>query len=109
MKSVILAALALWLSSAAVEAQQVKLRPESVRGKTLILSGGQTIEYRADGSYLHQKDGRSSPGQWRIAPDGGVCVVFPNGRSRCDYYFEGDGVLYLGNAHGKLFRVRTAR
>ena len=102
--------LALASSSITARAQQVKLKPEAVRGKTIVMAGGAHHEYRSDGSYIFRNGNQFGYGGWQISADGGVCVFFnASNISRCIHYFEGDGVLFVGDAHGKLRRVRAVK
>ena len=85
------------------------LNPAAIRGKTVMLDEGSTLEYRADGTYVYTIGGRASRGNWNIGANGAVCVNFPNGRGRCDNYLEQNGKLYLRNSGGNLYQVKFAR
>jgi hypothetical protein len=87
----------------------VPLNPSSIRGKTVMLDEGSSLEYRSDGVYVYTIGGRAQHGTWRIGPNGSVCADFPNGRGRCDFYLENGSSLYLRNSYGKLFKVRFAK
>jgi hypothetical protein len=97
--------------SARLAQQHMRLTPEAVKGRSILLANGNTAHYHRDGTYTFQSanGATGSPGRWKIAADGGVCVDFSNGRSRCDHYVEKDGALYIRNVQGNLFKVRFAR
>ena len=44
----------------------ISLVRESIRGKTVMLDEGSTLEYRADGSYVYSIGGGVSRGKWRL-------------------------------------------
>ena len=87
----------------------IPLNPATIRGKTVMLDEGSSLEYRSDGVYVYTLGGRAQQGTWRIGNSGAVCVDFPNGRGRCDFYLEDGKSLYLKNSYGKLFKVRFAK
>ncbi len=84
----------------------IPLNPSTIRGKTVMLDEGSSLEYRSDGVYVYTLGGRAQQGKWRIGPNGSVCVDFPSGRGRCDFYLENGNSLYLRNSFGKMFKVR---
>jgi hypothetical protein len=97
------------LGSGFALADFIPLNPASIRGKTVMLDEGSTLEYRTDGSYVYTLGGNVSRGRWNIGANGAVCVKFPNGKGRCDFYLEQNGKLYLRNSGGNLYRVQFAR
>ncbi len=105
-------ALVLAVTLVATDAQAsdyIPLNPSTIRGKTILLDEGSSLEYRANGVYVYTLGGRAQQGTWRIGPNGAVCVDFPNGRGRCDFYLENGSSLFLRNSFGKLFKVRFAQ
>lgn len=98
------------LTTPAVQASDyIPLNPSAIRGKTILLDEGSSLEYRANGVYVYTLGGRAQQGTWRIGANGAVCVDFPNGRGRCDFYLENGSSLFLRNSFGKLFKVRFAQ
>jgi hypothetical protein len=90
-------------------AEFIQLNPGTIRGKTVMLDEGSTLQYGADGSYVYTLGGRVSRGKWSIGSNGAVCIAFANGGGRCDTYLEQNGKLYLRNSNGSLYRVQFAR
>jgi hypothetical protein len=84
-------------------------KSREIRGKTVMLDEGSTLQYGADGSYVYTLGGRVSRGKWSIGSNGAVCIAFANGGGRCDTYLEQNGKLYLRNSNGSLYRVQFAR
>ncbi|MBI3699954.1 MAG: hypothetical protein HY242_05840 [Afipia sp.] len=105
----IVALSAMLTSFAAQASDYIPLNPSTIRGKTILLDEGSSLEYRANGIYVYTLGGRSQQGTWRIGANGAVCVDFPNGRGRCDFYLENGSSLFLRNSYGKLFKVRFAQ
>jgi len=91
------------------QAEFIQLGAGAIRGRTILLDEGSTLEYRADGSYVYSLGDRVSRGKWRIGANGAVCVDFERGGGRCDIYLEQNGSLYLRNSRGNQFKVRFAR
>jgi len=89
-------------------AQFISVSPSTISGKTILLDEGSSLRYGSDRTYVYTLGGRVSQGKWRIGPNGAVCIDFPNGGGRCDFYLEQNGSLYLKNSSGRLFKVRFA-
>lgn len=89
-------------------AQFIAVSPSTISGKTILLDEGSSLQYGRDRTYVYTLGGRVSRGKWRIGPGGAVCIDFPNGGGRCDFYLEQNGSLYLKNSQGRLFKVRFA-
>jgi len=89
-------------------AQFISVSPSMISGKTILLDEGSSLQYGSDRTYVYTIGGRVSRGKWRIGPNGAVCIDFPGGGGRCDFYLEQNGSLFLRNSYGKLFKVRFA-
>src|SRR4051794_466653 len=78
-------------------AQFISVSPSTISGRTILLDEGSSLQYGRDKTYVYTIGGRVSRGKWRIGPNGAVCIDFPNGGGRCDFYLEQNGSLYLKN------------
>ena len=114
------ALIALLLTAGAVSAQG--LRDGDARmdaaGMTDALSGqvveffdGSLARYGADGSYTYRYTPTDPEwiGTWEAQDDSRVCVMFENGRGRCDTYVRADGRLVLITSGGLRFPTREVR
>jgi hypothetical protein len=63
--------------------------------------------YGADGAYTYTyASGEMASGSFTIKEDGKVCVIFTNGRDRCDRFVSSRGKIILLTAQGHRFPVR---
>ena len=106
---ILISLLAISNSHAGNSNEFIPLGAAAIRGKTVMLDEGSTLEYRSDGSYVYTLGTRVSRGQWRVGNNSQICVDFSGGNGRCDSYLEMNGGLYLKNSYGKLFKVRFAK
>jgi len=78
---------------------------------------GNTITFFDDGqaryfsdetySYTYGNNGGTAHGQYKVFPDGIVCVDFTNGFSRCDLFVINGGRLVMATSEGTRFPIRT--
>lgn len=81
------------------------------------LTAGQTLEffdagqskYSHGGAYSYTyASGLSAFGQYRVEPDGTVCVTYRNGAGRCDRYVRSGERIVLLTERGERFPVRES-
>lgn len=78
-----------------------------VAGHTVVFYDDGRSKYSVGGSYSYTyASGESAFGQYSIAPDGTVCVIYRNGFDRCDRYVESGGRIVLLTQKGLRFPVR---
>ena len=68
--------------------------------------GGQA-RYSAGGSYSYTyESGATAYGRFEVGPDGVVCILFRNGRDRCDMFVRSHGRLVMVTQSGDRFPIR---
>lgn len=68
--------------------------------------GGQS-RYSAGGAYSYTYQGGGTAfGTYDVRPDGAVCVLFRNGRDRCDRFVRSHGRLVMITQSGDRFPIR---
>jgi len=68
--------------------------------------GGQS-RYSAGGAYSYTYQGGGTAfGQYEIGPDGVICIVFNNGRDRCDRFVRSHGRLVMITQSGDRYPIR---
>ena len=68
--------------------------------------GGQS-RYGADGSYSYTyQGGGTAHGQFEIASDGVICILYNNGRGRCDTFVWSHDRLVMLTEKGERFPIR---
>ncbi|MDF1726722.1 MAG: hypothetical protein P1U53_03125 [Sulfitobacter sp.] len=68
--------------------------------------GGQS-RYSADGgySYTYQSGGRAL-GTYEIGTEGMICILFDNGRDRCDRFVTSHGRVVMITEEGERYPIR---
>lgn len=68
--------------------------------------GGQS-RYSEGGSYSYTYQGGGTAfGTFEIGPDGVICILFQNGRDRCDQFVRSHGRLVMITQSGDRFPIR---
>ena len=68
--------------------------------------GGQS-RYSVGGSYSYSYAGGGTAfGRFTVAQDGTVCIIYRNGRDRCDRFVHSHGRLVMLTAGGQRFAIR---
>ena len=68
---------------------------------------GGISHYSVGGAYSYTYAGGGTAfGQFRVGPDGVVCVDFRNGRQRCDQFVRSHGRVVMITEDGQRFPVR---
>lgn len=68
--------------------------------------GGQS-RYSAGGAYSYTyQGGGTAYGAYEIGPDGVICILFQNGRDRCDKFVRSHGRLVMITQSGDRFPIR---
>ena len=79
----------------------------ATEGRTLVFYDDGRASYAVGGAYSYAyASGATAYGRFDIAEDGEVCVVFRNGRDRCDRFVRSNGRLVLLTQAGGRFPVR---
>jgi hypothetical protein len=102
----------------AVSAQDWSIRPGDrlltrievdalTAGRTLVFYDDGQSKYSHGGSYSYTyASGQTAFGQYRIEPDGTVCISYRNGFARCDRYVENGARIVLLTEGGERFPLR---
>lgn len=80
----------------------------SMTGQHLIefFEGGQS-RYSVGGSYSYTyRGGGTAYGRYNIGADGTICILFRNGRDRCDRFVQSHGRLVMITQTGDRFPIR---
>lgn len=68
--------------------------------------GGQS-RYSTGGAYSYTyKSGGTAFGRFEIRPDGAICVLFDNGRGRCDFFVRSHGRIVMITQSGDRYPIR---
>lgn len=68
--------------------------------------GGQS-RYSVGGSYSYTYEGGGTAfGAFDVGPDGVICVIYRNGRDRCDRFVRSHGRLVMITQSGDRFPIR---
>ena len=88
------------------EEMDVQAVTSRVVGQEILFMDGGLASYRDDGRYAYTyQGGRAFEGNYSIADDGSICVVFDSGRTRCDLYvLHGERLVMITEA-GQRFPV----
>lgn len=71
-------------------------------GKTATFGDGGRATYRTNGTYQFRAGSQVYRGKYTVG-DGMVCVLFDNGRSRCDRYVKsGNGYVLINQSGGRF-------
>lgn len=89
------------------ETRARKLSLDTVAGRRITLASGRQYTYRRDGTFsIQDDDGDRYTGNWSIAHQNVIDMVFSDGDTQQLFYVTVDGKLYLRNAEvgGRLGR-----
>lgn len=68
--------------------------------------GGQS-RYSVGGAYSYTYQGGGTAfGQFEVGPDGVICIIFNNGRGRCDRFVRSHGRVVMITETGDRFPIR---
>lgn len=68
--------------------------------------GGQS-RYSTGGAYSYTyKSGGTAFGKFEVRPDGAICVLFNNGRDRCDFFVHSHGRVVMITQSGERYPIR---
>ncbi|WP_299413056.1 hypothetical protein [uncultured Sulfitobacter sp.] len=68
--------------------------------------GGQS-RYSAGGAYSYSYEGGGTAfGTYSVAADGTICILYRNGRDRCDRFVRSHGRLVMLTQDGQRFAIR---
>mgnify|MGYP003624552439 FL=1 len=76
-------------------------------GKILTFYEGGQSRYSVGGAYSYSyQSGATEFGHFEVRSEGDVCIMFTNGRARCDRFVRSHGRLVLLTEDGGRFPVR---
>lgn len=82
----------------------------ALEGRTLTFYDDGRSKYEAGGVYSYTysevNGGGTAWGEYRVMPDGSICVDFQNGFDRCDLFVRAGGRLVLITEDGERYPVR---
>ena len=85
---------------------------QALGGQSLIFFDDGESRYFTGGGYSYtysaKNGGATAFGDYRIADDGSICVLYRNGLSRCDYLVHSAARLVLIDEKGDRYPVRSA-